>query len=178
MNFRFVYKLLAKTSPCVLSSKDLVSAETHSEISAIGQWAQLAYSSCPPEFALSNLDVLSQTDFPLEGYDALVSSTLVSSFKGKVADVKGFLAYRPSSKQLVVSVKGTQTFMQAVYDLRFLKHRHRDGSQVSFRVHTGFWRMYKVNISLFAQQTMSEMSQGYQRIGHGWFEEGFPRERS
>lgn len=158
MNFRVIHKLLAKPSPYVLSSKDLVSAETHSEISAIGQWAQLAYSSCPPEFVLSNLDVLSQTDFPLEGYDALASSILISSFTGAVAEVKGFLAYRPLSKQLVVSVKGTQTFMQAVYDLRFLKHRHRDGREVRFRVHTGFWKMYKVNIPPFAEEIVSEKS--------------------
>jgi hypothetical protein len=33
--------------------------------------------------------------------------------------------------------------MQAVYDLRYLKHRHRNGARVEFRVHTGFWKLYK-----------------------------------
>jgi len=96
-----------------------------------------------PEYIFGHLDLLSQTDYPLEGYDALASSIFVASFKGKVAKVKGFVVYRPATKQLVVSITGTQTILQAIYDLRTIKHRRRDGGRVKYRVHTGFWKLYK-----------------------------------
>jgi hypothetical protein len=91
-----------------------------------------------------HLDFLSKEDYPLEGYNALPSSTLVAAFQGRVAKVKGFVAYQSVTKQLIVSITGTQTLVQAIYDLRTVKHRRRfDGGQVKYQVHTGFWKMYK-----------------------------------
>jgi hypothetical protein len=144
INFRLIYQLLAKKSKHGLTAHDLASAELHADISTWGQWAELAYvRSVPLKFIFENLEVLTQAHYPLEGYDAFTGAKLISSFKGDVADVKGFVAYSPNEKQLICSITGTHTFIQAIYDLRYFKHRHRDGDQGPYKVHTGFWKMYK-----------------------------------
>jgi len=93
--------------------------------SANGQ--KLAYTCVPVEDILKDMEILTKEHYPLEGYDAFADSTLVESFEGTVAEVKGFVAYTgPSTKQ----------------DLRCFKHRprKREGGEVKFEVHTGFWK--------------------------------------
>jgi hypothetical protein len=105
-----------------------------------GQFTELAYTTLPIDFIFENIHLLSRTYFPLEGYDALRESVLVSDFTGKVAHLHGYVAFRPRTKQLIVSTSGTKTGLQALYDLRAFMHRHpsKRGS-----VHQGFWKLYK-----------------------------------
>lgn len=94
----------------------------------------------PVDFLLNNLATLRKPDFPLEGYDALDGSVLVSEFFGRVAHLHGYVAYRGEKKQLVVAISGTSTAIQAVQDIRTLWHRHKSGRGI---VHSGFWKLYK-----------------------------------
>lgn len=87
-----------------------------------------------------NLHLLTQVDFPLEGYDALLGATLVADFFGTVAHLHVFLAYRPQTKQLIVSISGTATLPQALQDLKAMKHTLSSGRGA---VHAGFWGVYK-----------------------------------
>ncbi|KAK7462749.1 hypothetical protein VKT23_007334 [Stygiomarasmius scandens] len=140
MNFRWIARVLATYSPRTLSSADLASADLDLELAEIGQFTELAYTSLPIEFIFKNIHALSEKDYPLEGYDTLRESVLVSDFTGKVAHLHGFVAWRPRTRQLIVSTSGTKTALQALYDLRAFMHRHpsKRGS-----VHHGFWKLYK-----------------------------------
>ena len=100
----------------------------------------MAYSSIPTEFIFQNLTTLLNADFPLEGYDALQGSILVSSFRGAVAHLPVYIVYRPSTRQLVVAISGTSSFNHTIHDLRAMKHPHPSGRGT---VHTGFWCLYQ-----------------------------------
>ncbi|KAJ7100008.1 Alpha/Beta hydrolase protein [Mycena belliarum] len=142
MNFRWISKVIATYSPYTLSSKDFAPAEIKTYLSEIGQFAEIAYSAnaIPTEFIFDNMTSLLEPDFPLEEYPCLRGAVLISAFKGTVADLPGYIAYQPHTKQLVVAFSGTWSGMQALYDVHALKHRHpsRHG-----RVHSGFWQLYK-----------------------------------
>ncbi|KAG9221889.1 hypothetical protein CCMSSC00406_0005714 [Pleurotus cornucopiae] len=140
MNFRRISKIMATRSPYILSSKDLASPELHVELSELGQFAEIVYSAVPVEVIFSMLDRLVQPLFPLEGYSAVANSKLLSAFKGKVANLPGYVAYRPETKQLILAFSGTSSFMHALHDLRTLTHRHKSGRGA---VHSGFWGLYK-----------------------------------
>ncbi|KAJ7143817.1 Alpha/Beta hydrolase protein [Mycena epipterygia] len=140
MNFRWISKILATYSPYTLSSTDFAPAEVQDYISEIGQFAEVAYSIIPTQVIFDNLTTLLEPGFPLEGYHSLHESVLVSSFIGETADLPGHVAYRSQTKQLIVAFSGTASALQALYDVRAVKHRHpsRRG-----RVHSGFWKLYK-----------------------------------
>jgi len=105
-----------------------------------GQFAELAYSSVPIDFLIQNFSKLSQPGYPLEHYDALCGVLLVDSFRGTSANLPGYVAYRPSTGQLVVAISGTSSPKQALQDLRVLKSPHPSGRGF---VHTGFWTLYQ-----------------------------------
>jgi hypothetical protein len=132
---------MATFSPYTLTYTDVASADLSLELSELGQFAEISYSSLPTEFIFSNLALLMDSDFPLEGYDALKGTVLVSAIRGKLAKLGAYVAYRPSAKQLFVSISGTTTIWQALQDLRTLKHKHPIGRGCA--VHTGFWKMYE-----------------------------------
>ena len=140
MNFRTISKLCATHSQHVLTAEDLALPDLKTELSHIGQFAEIAYSTMP-DYIFEHLKMLSREGFPLEGYDALSSAKLVTRFLGKVAALSGFVAYRHQTKQLVVAFSGTVTVHQALYDLHFQKRRHPAGRGCS--VHAGFWKLYK-----------------------------------
>lgn len=140
VNFRWISRITATYSPYTLTHADIASADLALELSELGQFAETAYSALPTEFIFSNLALLMEADFPLEGYDALQGSVLVSAIHGKVADVGAYVAYRPSSKQLFVAISGTSNFWQTLQDLRTVKHKHPVGRGCA--VHSGFWKMY------------------------------------
>ncbi|KAJ4489871.1 Alpha/Beta hydrolase protein [Lentinula aciculospora] len=141
MNFRWVAKMAATYSPYILSPEDIADQKLFTELAEIGQFTELAYTNAVPvEFLFKNLDLLMNSKFPLEGYNALHGSVLVSEFFGRVAHLHGYVAYRPKTKQLVVATSGTSTAIQAIQDLRTLWHRHK--SRRGF-VHSGFWQLYK-----------------------------------
>lgn len=140
INFRWISRIMATYSPYTFTRPDIASAELSSELSELGQFAETAYSALPIEFIFKNLALLLQTDFPLEGYDALGGSVLVSVIREKVSDLSAYVAYRPSTKQLLVSFSGTTNVRQALQDLRTFKHKHPIGRGCA--VHTGFWKMY------------------------------------
>lgn len=141
MNFRKIAKLCATCSRRVLTADDLASPELQHELAEIGQFTEVAYSTLPPEYVFEHLDTLSRADFPLEGYDALAGATLVLSFRGEIADLPGFVAYRSQTKQLVVAFSGTATVRHALYDVHFRKKRHSVGRGCA--VHAGFRKLYK-----------------------------------
>ncbi|KAF9269434.1 alpha/beta-hydrolase [Marasmius fiardii PR-910] len=140
MNFRWISKVLASCSPRILTSVDVAPITLQLELAEIGQFAELAYSSVPISFVLDQLPHLVQNDFPFEGYDALQDADLVSDFHGSVANLHGFIAYRRRTNQLIVSLSGTSTPLQGLYDLRGNKTRH---SSKRGMVHAGFWAIYK-----------------------------------
>lgn len=142
VNFRWISKIMATHSDYTLTTADLASFDLHVELAQLGQFAEVAYGVLPPEFVFDNLDMLSKADFPLEGYDALQSVYLVSSFRGTVANLPAYVAYRSLRRQLVVAISGTSTLKQAVlYDLRAVKTSHP--ARRGCMVHTGFWRLYQ-----------------------------------
>lgn len=106
-----------------------------------GQFTELAYTNVVPvEFLFKNFATLMKPDFPLEHYNAIESSILVSEFFGKFARLHGYVAYRPRTKQLIVATSGTSTTVQAIQDIRTLGHRLKSGRGI---VHSGFWTLYK-----------------------------------
>jgi hypothetical protein len=140
-NFRFLYTLLAFKSSRPLQIEDVVSQEIHRDIQLVGEFADISYSPVALERVFQRLQLLSQKPFPLEGYEAVPSSKLILPFEGEVANVKGLVAYRPTTKQLVVGICGTQTLMQALYGINCIFQRRTKGEQ-SYRVHGGFLSMY------------------------------------
>lgn len=160
VNFRWISKVFATHSTYVLSDEDLAPATLNAELGelgafpiplkfiydqlssfiSVGQFAEVAYSVVPHEFLVHNFMILTEQGYPLEGYNALRGSILISSFKGRTAKLPGYVAYRPSTKQLVVAISGTSSLQQAYHDLRTLKHRHPSKRG---HVHSGFWGLYK-----------------------------------
>lgn len=140
-NFRFLYTLLAYKSSHPLKIEDIVSEEMHREIRLIGEFADLSYSPVPLERVFKRMELFSRKHFPLEGFEAVTSSKLILQFEGRVANVKGLVAYRPGTKQLVVGICGTRTLLQALYGLKPVFQRCTKGGQ-TYRVHSGFMSMY------------------------------------
>ena len=91
-------------------------------------------------FVFEHLPSLLQGNFPFEGYDALQDATLVADFRGEVADLHAFVSYRSTKKQLIVSIAGTSTALQGLYDVWGTRRRHPSGKG---EVHRGFWSLYK-----------------------------------
>ncbi|KAL6309995.1 Alpha/Beta hydrolase protein [Sparassis latifolia] len=139
-NYRTLARLTATRSRYTLTSSDLVSAELQVELAQLGQFAELAYAWLDPEFVFANVDVLSRTNFPFEGYDALQEATLISSFRGVVADVPALVIYRGRTRQLVVGFSGTASLRQGLYDVHANMKAHPSGPACA--VHSGFWKMY------------------------------------
>ena len=108
--------------------------------STTGQFAELAYSAVPIQFLIENHATLSQQHYPLENYDGLRECIVVDSFRGKFADLPAYVAFRPTTKQLVVSICGTSSLKHALHDLRAMRVEHpsRRGG-----VHAGFWDLYQ-----------------------------------
>lgn len=139
-NFRFLAKKFAVRSSRTLTSDDLASDDLQRELAAIGQFAEIAHGRLSPKFIWENMQSLSQPGFPLHGYDALDGSELVSAFRGTVADLQGYIAYQPQTKQLIVAFSGTSCFSQTLrnIDVRLVPYPGGDGCAV----HKGFWQMY------------------------------------
>ena len=139
-NFRFVAKLLAVQSSHTLTSEDLASNDLQCELAEIGQFAEVAHGTVSPEFIWENMESLQQPSFPLDGYDALRGSELISAFRGTVAELQVYIAYRPSTKQLMVAFSGTSSISQTFrnIDARLVAYPGREHCAV----HAGFWRLY------------------------------------
>ena len=140
-NFRFLYTLLAYKSSQPLQIEDMVSKGIHREVQLIGEFADVSYSPIALERVFKRIKLLSQKHFPLEGYEAVTSSKLILPFEGSVANVKGLVAYRPTTKQLIVGICGTHTLMQVLYDMNSLFQRQTKRGE-TYRVHSGFMSMY------------------------------------
>ncbi|KAI0695600.1 Alpha/Beta hydrolase protein [Cytidiella melzeri] len=142
MNFRTIAKLCATRSDYVLGTSNLASPDLIEEMAQVGQFAEVVYPSLlPTEFVFENLNILTQANFPLEGYDALLESELLQAWQGDVADLDSLIAYRPALKQLVVAFSGTSNMKQSLYDVRLRRLKHPAGRGCG--VHSGFWRIYK-----------------------------------
>lgn len=141
MNFRWISRIMATYSSHTLTDADIASVDTSLELSELSQFATIAYSSLPTTFIFENLTLLTKPDFPLDGYNGLKESVLLSAIRGKVANLSAYVAYRPNTKQLVVAISGTSNVKQALQDLGTLKHKHPAGGGCA--VHAGFWRMYQ-----------------------------------
>lgn len=140
-NYRFLYRVLASKSSHSLQTDDVLSEETQREIQLIGEFSDVSYSPIALERVFGRMELLSRKHFPLEGYEAVKSSKLVLSFEGEVANVAGLVAYRSTTKQMIVGICGTRTLTQALYDMNALFWRCTQGEQ-SYRVHSGFMSMY------------------------------------
>ncbi|KAF7306377.1 Triacylglycerol lipase [Mycena indigotica] len=143
MNFRWIASVLSTYAPYTLTSGDLVTPAVQQYISDIGQFAEIVYAlqtELPAKFLFDNLNALLEPTMPLEGYNYIRDTVLITSFVGSAANLPGYIAYRSESKQLVLATAGTSSATQAIYDLRALMHRHK--SKHGY-VHTGFWQLYK-----------------------------------
>lgn len=139
-NFRLITKIFSKPAPDPLTSSNQVSEDVEIDLAEVGEFTELAHGSLDPQFIWDHLEALSQPNFPLDGYSSLSGSSLVSTFCGSVAGVKGFVAYRPAKKQLFVAFSGTSTPRQVLMNARSLLVRHPNAPGCS--VHDGFLRMY------------------------------------
>ncbi|KAJ3535613.1 hypothetical protein NMY22_g6405 [Coprinellus aureogranulatus] len=138
-NFRWISRIVASYSKVQLKDADRVPKELCEQLSDIGQFAEIVYSTTPIESLLKHYDLLSRSKFPLEGCTALDGATLDSSVVGDVASLPAAVFWRPSHRQVVVAICGTKLARQALQDVRALKRRHPSGKG---QVHTGFWSMY------------------------------------
>lgn len=138
--------MAATRSSYKLSTKDVVAPALQQELSDIGQFAEVAHGSMDPKQIWQYLPQLLQQGCPLEGYTYLEGSELVSSFYGTAAHLQGYVAYRPSTRQLIVAFSGTSSNKQAVQDLKFWKTRYTPSSAGDDvrggAVHAGFFKMY------------------------------------
>ncbi|PPQ71963.1 hypothetical protein CVT26_007162 [Gymnopilus dilepis] len=139
-NFRWAAQLFAKAAPEPLHSSDLVDPALQQEISDIGQFTELAHGWIDPEFIWEHLPHLLEEDYPLHAYQALKGSQLLVVLHGRVANLQGYIAYRPELKQLVVAFSGTSSPGQALrtVNVTFVQHP----SEKQNRVHGGFWSLY------------------------------------
>jgi pimeloyl-ACP methyl ester carboxylesterase len=137
-NFRWVANIFATPSPRILTSLDLAPLDLQLKLADIGQFAEVAHGSLSPEFIWKNMERLLQPYFPLEGYNALAGSELVSSFRGTVAGLQGYIARQ--SNTLVIAFSGTSNAAQSLrnIDARLIGYPGGGGRSV----HAGFWKMY------------------------------------
>lgn len=161
-NFRWIYFLLATKSDQILTSDHLADATIHLHISDIGQYAEIAHGSISPSFVFRNLEVLCRPGFPLECYEALKNdgSQFVKQFTGNVADVQGYVAFRPLVRQLVVAFSGTSTFSQTLRDIQVWQTPYPSKENRS-TVHSGFWKMYQG----VRPHALEAMRAGFQEYG-------------
>jgi hypothetical protein len=152
-NFRWVSKLVASRSPYTFTSSDLASVELQRELSELGQFAEIAHGHLSPDFVWKNISLLCQPDFPLDGYDALQGSSLISAFRGAVAGLQGYVAFRETTKQLIVAFSGTSAAQQTLYnlDVRLIRYPGGDGCAI----HAGFWKMYN-GVQALALEALSK----------------------
>lgn len=141
MNFRCISRIMATYSRHTLTEADAAPADVAMELADLTQFAEVAFGSVPTEYIFEHLDTLLEPDFPLEGYNALRGSMLISYIRGSVASLDAYVAYRPDKKQVIVAISGTSNLKQAIQDLRTWKHNRPVGHGCA--VHTGFWKMYK-----------------------------------
>jgi Lipase (class 3) len=143
-NFRWIAGLLATRSKDVLTSVHLADDAIYSRISDMGEYAEIAHGSISPSFVFRDLNELCRPGFPLESYKALKNdgAHFVKQFTGSVADVQGFVAFRPHMHQLVVAFSGTSSFSQTLRDIRSWRTAYPLDSGRS-TVHSGFWDMYQ-----------------------------------
>lgn len=143
VNFRSISRICATRSKRPLTREDRVPLEVVLELSEIGQFAELAYTPIPITYIMKNLDSLTREHFPLEGYDALHDSVLVTHTHGAVADVQTFVVYRKRTRQVLAAFSGTANLAQCIYDLNLTRHHYHNGTLRRGRVHHGFWKMFK-----------------------------------
>lgn len=77
--------------------------------------------------------------YPLENHDAFHDCVLVDTFSGAAA-VPAYIAFRPSTRQLIISICGTSSISHALQDLRVIRTSHATGRG---EVHSGFWDLYR-----------------------------------
>ena len=153
-NFRWIAWLLASTAPAsqlTLTPAQRISPTTQLILSGMGQFAELSHGSIDVDFVWRNLPRLMRPDYPLEGYDALAGSKLMCVFHGDVANLQGFVAYRPELRQLVMSFSGTSSAWQALHDVDARLVSPKSLSSRNFEnyngpqacVHAGFWRLFQ-----------------------------------
>lgn len=97
-NFCWVTKLLATPSSYTLTPGDLASVSLQLELAELGQFAEVAHGDLSLSFMWENMDALLEPTYPLEGYNALRGSVLHSAFRGSVARLQAYIAYRPETK--------------------------------------------------------------------------------
>ena len=105
-----------------------------------GQFAELVYSAVPVKFLIENYTTLSRPNYPLEGYDAIRDCVFIDEFRGTCADLPAFIAFRPVSRQLVVSISGTASIAHMLYNFRFWRTAHPSGHG---KIHSGFLHLYE-----------------------------------
>ncbi|KAM6490098.1 Alpha/Beta hydrolase fold [Amanita muscaria] len=138
-NFRWLARLFATYSDYKLGDTDLASKDVSREVTEYGQFSEVVYSAVPVDTLIKNFRVLHQAGYPLEHYDALGDCELIDSVRGTVGDLPALILFRPRACQLVVSISGTASLLQALYDVRMTKTAHPSGCGA---VHSGFWALY------------------------------------
>jgi pimeloyl-ACP methyl ester carboxylesterase len=151
INFRLIARALQSHAPTILTPSHLISEDLRKELQDLGQFAELTYSTIPLDFVFEHIETLTGERFPLEGYHALRDSKLISPFRSDRADLLVYLAYRRSTKQLIMAISGTVTLTQVYYDLSANLRSYPSSSKC--RVHSGFWSMY----SSFQVRAISEI---------------------
>ncbi|KAG9010987.1 hypothetical protein FRB93_003437 [Tulasnella sp. JGI-2019a] len=143
-NFRWILKIAGSRSSHVLTPKDNAPPELFQELSDIGQFSEIAHGSMRPADIWKALPRLLLPGFPLQGYTYLEGSELVEVFIGAVAEVQGFVAYRPPSKQLIIAFSGTSSSSQVISDLKgwHVPYRTTEPDCKGSAVHAGFWELY------------------------------------
>ncbi|CAA7264420.1 unnamed protein product [Cyclocybe aegerita] len=163
-NFRWISKLVATYSSYILTDSNLASDNLYQELAelgkqppfhslrfhvhhngltdcfSVGQFAEMAYSAVPIHLLLEHYETLSQPGYPLENYDAVRDAILIDAFRGTSADLPAYVAYRPDTSQLIVSISGTSSVKHALQDLRAIRRTHPSGKGA---VHSGFWVLYQ-----------------------------------
>lgn len=174
-NFRFVYTLLARPFPShtTLTSSHRVSDSLQRELGEMAVWAELAYGWMDVRWLLAegmgrvedslrmgeegivhDWSVPVENDTSLRDVPALTNAKCLATLVGSVAGIKSLVGYREgSTKQLIVGISGTQTGVQALYDVDARMHypAHFPDAKEKFGVHQGFWSIHKGSVGPIMQ---------------------------
>ena len=147
-NFRWILKLgFARRSSLVLTRSHRTSKNLQKEVSDIGCFAELAHNYFDVRMIWGHLDSLLRCHFPLEHYQGLRGSQLLSIIHG-AERTRAIISRVPDKKQIILAFAGTAYIEQALYNLDIRKTEHisicrgQEGSDVLGNVHRGFWKLY------------------------------------
>ncbi|KAJ2919390.1 hypothetical protein MD484_g1033, partial [Candolleomyces efflorescens] len=127
-NFRWLSKVAGRYAEGPpLTEKDLVDEKVAKEVSEIGQFAELSYSTVEVQSLFKHHAALKDENILLD-YPVLGECDWVEKIQGHKMDLTAFVVFRRRTRQLVVSIAGSSNLKHAIQNLRAVRMAWRPGS--------------------------------------------------